>query len=63
MDEDWPNFDMALEEYLTEPEAKRQKAQKTKRFATLSHTDLDDLVEGAQSKSTTKMTKYAVSGF
>jgi len=54
---------MALEEYLTEPEAKRQKAQKTKRFATLSHTDLDDLVEGAQSKSTTKMTKYAVSGF
>ena len=57
MNEDFPNFNLEFDEYL------KPKWQKTKetRFAQLNNDDLDDLVEGAQAKSTKYATNYAVS--
>ena len=54
MNEDFPNFNLGLDEYL---KPKRQKNEET-RFAQLND---DDLVEGAQAKSTKYATNYAVS--
>ena len=59
MNEDFPNFNLSLDEYL-KPEW--QKTEET-RFAQLNNDDLDDLVEGAQAKSTKYATNYAVSVF
>ena len=59
MNEDFPNFNLDREEYL---KPKRQKTKET-RFAGLNDDDLDDLVEGAQGKSTKYGTNYAVSVF
>ena len=59
MNEDFPNFYLGLGEYL---KAKRQKTEET-RFAQLNDDELDDLVEGAQAKSTKYATNYAVSVF
>ena len=50
---------LSLDEYL---KPKRQKTEET-RFAQLNDDDLDDLVEGAQAKSTKYATNYAVSVF
>ena len=41
---------------------KRQKTEE-KRFAQLNNDELDDIVEGAQTKSTKYATNYAVSVF
>ena len=49
----------AVDEYL---KPKRQKTEET-RFAQLNDNELDDLVEGAQAKSTKYATNYAVSVF
>ena len=59
MNEDSPNFNLDLDEYL------KSKQQKTveKRFAQLNDDELDDFVEGAQAKSTKYATNYAVSVF
>ena len=46
MNEDFPNFNLGLDEYL---KPKRQKTEET-RFAQLNDDGLDDLVEGAQAK-------------
>ena len=59
MNEDFPNFNLDLDEYL---KPKRQKTDET-RFAQLNDDELDDLVEGAQAKSTKHATNYAVSVF
>ena len=59
MNENFPNFNLGLDEYL---KPKRQKTEET-RFANLNSDDLDDLVEGAQAKSTKYATNYAVSVF
>ena len=56
MNEDFPNFNLGLDEYL---KPKRQKNEET-RFAQLNDDDFDDLVEGAQAKSTKYATNYAV---
>ena len=56
MNEDFPNFNLGREEYL---KPKRQKTEET-RLAQLKDDDLDDLVEGAQAKSTKYATNYAV---
>lgn len=56
MNEDFPNFNLGLHEYF---KPKRQKTEET-RFAQLND---DDLVEGAQAKSTKYATNYAVSVF
>ena len=59
MNEDFPNFNLGLDEYL---KPKRQKTEET-RFAQLNDDELDDLIEGAQAKSTKYATNYAVSVF
>ena len=59
MNEDFRNFNLGLDEYL---KPKRQKTEET-RFANLNNDDLDDLVEGAQAKSTKYAANYAVSVF
>ena len=59
MNEDFPNFNLGLDEYF---KPKRQKTEET-RFAQLNEDELDDLVEGAQAKSTKYATNYAVSVF
>ena len=61
MNEDFPNFNLGLDECL-KPKPKRQKTEET-RFAQLNEDELDDLVEGAQAKSTKYATNYAVSVF
>ena len=55
MNQDFSNFNLGLDGYL---KPKRQKTEET-RFAQLN----DDLVEGAQAKSTKYATNYAVSVF
>ena len=57
MNEDLPNSNLGLDEYL-----KEQKTEGT-RFAQLNDDELDDLVEGAQAMSTKYVTNYAVSAF
>ena len=57
MNEDFPNFNLGLDEYL---KPKRQKTELT-RFGQLNDDHLDDLVEGTQAKSTKYSTNYAVS--
>ena len=59
MNEDSPNFNLRLDEYL------KPKRQKTKewRFAQLKDNEMDDLVEGAQAKATKYATNYSVSVF
>ena len=59
MNEDFPNFNLRLDEYL---KPKQEKTEVT-RFAQLNDDDLDDLVEGAQANSTKYATNYAVSVF
>jgi len=48
MNEDSPNFNLGVDEYL---KPKRQRIEE-KRFAQLNDDELDDLVEGTQAKST-----------
>ena len=63
MEEVLPCFDLGFDCLLpTEPEEKKQKKEAPEHFASLDDRELDDLVEGAQAKST-KYTKYAVSVF
>ena len=59
MNKDLPNFNLGWDEYL---KPKRQKTEET-RFAQLNDDELDDLVEGAQPKSTKNATNYSVSVF
>jgi len=52
MEKNFPNFDLGLS-YLfpPDPEGKKQKKEE-QRFAYLDDRELDDLVEGAQAKTT-----------
>ena len=59
MNEDFPNFNLGLVEYL---KPTRQKTEET-RFEQLNDNELDDLVEGAQAKSTKCSADYALSIF
>ena len=60
MNKDFPHFSLGLDEYF---KPKRQKTTEETRFAQLNDDELDDLVEGAQAKSTKYATNYAVSVF
>ena len=64
MEKNFPNFDLGLS-YLfpPDPEGKKQKKEEQQRFAYLDDRELDDLVEGAQAKTTKYATKYAVKVF
>jgi len=63
MEKNFPNFDLGLS-YLfpPDPDGKKQKKEE-QRFAYLDDRELDDLVEGAQAKTTKYATKYAVNVF
>ena len=60
MNEDFPSFNLGLDEYL---KPKRKKTEETRFPELMNDDDLDDLVEGAQVKSTKYATNYAVSVF
>ena len=64
MEEVLPCFDLGFDCLLpTEPEEKKLKKEAPERFASLDDRELDDLVDGAQAKSTKYATKYAVNVF
>lgn len=65
-DSDLPNFELRFEDpelsWLNEkPPEMVIKREKTARFANLQSADLDQLLDGAHSKSTKYSTKHAVS--
>ena len=71
MQKNLPNFDMGFG-YLfhisfissgPEPEEKKQKREEPQCFACLDESELNDLVDEAQAKSTKYATKYAANVF
>lgn len=62
MEKKFPNFDLGLS-FLFPPDPEGKKQKKEQRFAYLDDRELDDLVEGAQAKTTKYATKYAVNVF
>lgn len=64
MKKTFPSFDLEID-YLfpSEPEEIKQKKEEQQHFACLDVSKLDDLVEGAQAKTTKYATKYAVNVF
>ena len=64
MKKTFPSFDMGIDHvFPSEPEERKQKKQEQQRFACLDVSKLDDLVEGAQAKTTIYATEYAVNVF
>ena len=61
MKKTFQSFDLGIS-YLfpSEPEEREQKKEEKQRFACLDVSELDDLVEEAQAKTTKYATKYAV---
>ena len=65
MKKTFPSFDLEIE-YLfpSEPEERKQKKEEQQQhLACLDVSKLDDLVEGAQAKTTKYATKYTVNVF
>ena len=64
MKKTFPIFDLGIDHlFPSEPEERKQKKEEQQRFACLDVSEQDDLVEGAQSKTTKYATKYAVNVF
>ena len=67
MKKTFPSFDLGIDHlFPPDPEERKQKKEEQQRFACLDVSKLDDLVEGAQAKTTkyaTYATKYAVNVF
>ena len=64
MKKTFPSFDLGIDHlFPSEPEERKQKKEEQQRFACLDVSELDDLVEGAQAKTTKYATKYAVNVF
>ena len=60
MKKTFPSFDLGIDHlFPSEPEERKQKKEEQQRFACLDVSKLDDLVEGAQAKTTEYTTKYA----
>ena len=60
MKETFPSFDLEIDHLLpSEPEERRRQKEEQQRFSCLD----DDLVEGAQAKTTKYATKYTVNVF
>ena len=60
MKKTFPSFDLGIGRlFPSEPEESEQKKEEQQRFACLDVRKLDDLVEGAQAKTTKYATKYA----
>ena len=63
MKKTFPSFDLGIDHlFASEPEERKQKKQEQQRLLVLV-SNLDDLVEGAQAKTTKYATKYAVNVF
>ena len=59
----FPSFDLGIDHlFPSEPEERKQKKEEQQRFACIV-SKLDDLVVGAQAKTTKYVTKYAVNVF
>ena len=64
MKKTFPTFDLGIDHlFPSEPQERKQKKEQQQRFTCLDVSKLDDLVEGAQAKTTKYATKYAVNGF
>ena len=64
MKKNFPSFDLGIDHlFPSEPEERKQKKEELQRFLCLNASKLDDLVEGAQAKTTKYTTKYAVNFF
>ena len=65
MKKTFPSFDLGIDHlFPSESEERKQKKEEQQRFARLDVTiKLDDLVEGAQAKTTKYKTKYTVNVF
>ena len=60
----FPSFDSGIDHlFRSEPEERQQKKEEKQRFACINVSKLDNLVEGAQAKTTKYATKYAVNVF
>ena len=60
MKKSFPSFDLGIDHlFPSDPEERKQKKEEQQRFAYLDVSKLDDLVEGAQAKTTKYATKYA----
>ena len=64
MKKTFPSFDSGIDHlFPSDPEERQQKKEEQQRFACLDVSKLDDLIEGAQAKTTKYATKYAVNVF
>ena len=64
MKKTFPSFDLGIDHlFPSDPEERKQKKEEQQRFACLDVSKLDDLVEGAQAKTTKYAIKYAVNVF
>ena len=64
MKKTFPSFDLGIDHlFPSDPEERKQKKEEQQRFACLDVSKLDDLVDGAQAKTTKYATKYAVNVF
>ena len=64
MKKTFTSFDLRIDHlFPSDPEERKQKKEEQQRFARLDVCKLDDLVEGAQAKTTLNATKYAVNVF
>ena len=60
MKKTFPSFDLGIDHlFPSEPEERKQKKEEQQRFACLDVSELDDLVEGAQARTT----KYVTNTF
>ena len=64
MKKTFSSFDLGIDHlFPSEPEERKQKKEEQQRLACIDVSKLDDLVEGAQVKTTKYATKYAVNVF
>ena len=64
MKKTFPSFGLGIDHlFPSDPEERKQKKEEQQRFACLDVSKLDDLVEGAQAKTTKYATKYAENVF
>ena len=63
MKKTFPSFDLGIDHLFPSDPKERKQKKEQQRFACLDVRKLDDLVEGAQAKTTKYATKYAVNVF
>ena len=63
MKKTFPRFYLGIDHLFPSEPGERKQMKEEQRFACLDVSKLDDLVEGAQAKTTKYTTKYAVNVF